>query len=120
MLQINSFFSEPVINVCFSQQAARLIEQTFKKYPSLPDYLSLMVCSPNYFRNPYLGPDKNTSSQGTTDVYARGICPLTCLFIRKKLQNLLKSCLSSIQVIIPEVNNSNEMTFYLILFSPIG
>ena len=58
MLQINSFFSEPVINVCFSQQAARLIEQTFKKYPSLPDYLSLMVCSPNYFRNPYLGPDR--------------------------------------------------------------
>ena len=79
MLQINSFFSEPVINVCFSQQAARLIEQTFKKYPSLPDYLSLMVCSPNYFRNPYLGPEKNTSSQGTTD---GGICPLTCLFIR--------------------------------------
>ena len=117
MLQINSFFSEPVINVCFSQQAARLIEQTFKKYPSLPDYLSLMVCSPNYFRNPYLGPDKNTSSQGTTD---GGICPLTCLPIREKLQNLLKSCLSSIQVIIPEVNNSNEMTFYLILFSPIG
>ena len=63
MLQFNSFFSEPVINVCFSQQAARLIEQTFKKYPSLPDYLSLMVCSPNYFRNPYLGSDKKYLSE---------------------------------------------------------
>ena len=67
MLHFNSYFSEPVINVCFSQQAARLIEQTFKKYPSLPDYLSLMVCSPNYFRNPYLGPDK-ICCQGSRDM----------------------------------------------------
>ena len=41
--------------IFISQQLPHLIREAFDQSPSLPDFLSLMVCSPTFFRNPYLG-----------------------------------------------------------------
>ena len=40
--------------IFISQQMPHLIREAFDQSPSLPDFLSLMVCSPTFFRNPYL------------------------------------------------------------------